>query len=212
MSKARIVFTIVVATLLAVPCLAQQNVAPDVPRSSPDTPAAAQKQQPGSGTSAVLKIKTRLVIVDVVARDSKGVPVSDLKQEDFKILEDGKEQAVRIFNFQHPDSSPATQSPALSASNVVDNLPHFRSGKALNIILLDVLNTSRASQAFMRDEMIKFLDKLPENEPIAVYLLSDKLRLLQDFTADPTLLKQVVHSFKGKGSPYLSVAADGTAI
>jgi VWFA-related protein len=77
---------------------------------------------------------------------------------------------------------------------------------------MDALNTSRVNQIFMREAMVKFLEKLPENEPIAVYLLSDKLRLVQDFTTDPALLKQVVRTFKGKSSPLLNVAADGTAI
>ncbi len=154
-----------------------------------------------------------MVVVDVVARDSKGKPVSDLKQEDFTVLEDGKEQKVRIFNFQHPEPSSARQEQAAPVNpNMVDNLPHFQSGRALNVILMDALNTSRTNQAYMREAMIKFLEKLPENEPIAVYLLGDKLRLMQDFTTDPALLKKVVSSFKGKNSPYLSVSADGTPV
>jgi len=149
-----------------------------------------------------------------VARDSKGVPVTDLKQEDFSVLEDGKEQKVRIFSFQHPEDSVATAPPQAPANgmNVVDNLPHFQPGRALNVILMDALNTSRLNQASMRQAMIKFLDMLPANEPIAVYLLGDKLRLLQDFTTDPTVLKDVVRSFKGKNSSLLNVSVDGSPI
>ena len=188
------------------PCFSQQNV-------SPETPKTAAGQQSASNTTPVFRVKSRLVIVNVVARNSKGVPVTDLNQDDFKILEDGVEQKVRLFSFQHPDAAADAQpAPAPPQPNVVDNLPHVRSGKALTVVLLDALNTSRANQAFMRDEMVKFLDKLPENEPIAVYLLGDKLRLLQDFTTDPTVLKQVVRSFKGKSSPYLSVHADGSPV
>ena len=74
--------------------------------------------------------------------------------------------------------------------NVVDNLPHFQAGRALNIILMDALNTSRLNQLSMRQAMIKFLETLPANEPIAVYLLSDRLRLLQDFTTDPGVIER----------------------
>jgi VWFA-related protein len=172
----------------------------------------AQQKSAKDETSTVLRVKTRLVVVDVVARDSKGAPVTDLKQDDFTVLEDGKQQKIRIFNFRGVnDSSVPVQQP-VSQPNTVDNLPRFQSGRALNVILLDALNTNRMNQAYMRDAMIKYLEKLPENEPIAVYLLGDRLRLLQDFTTDPATLKDVVRSFKGKNSRYLNVSADGTPV
>jgi VWFA-related protein len=194
--------------LVAASCLAQN------PAQQPQTPPDQNLQVPAKPdqTSAALKIKTRLVIVDVVARDSKGLAVTDLKQEDFTILEDGKEQKLRIFNFQQPGSAagrPRTLPAA--AGNMVDNLPHFESPRALNVILMDALNTSRSNQMAARDAMIRFLEKLPENEPIAVYLLGDKLRLLQDFTTDPAVLKEVVRSFKGKNSLYLN-SSDASTI
>jgi VWFA-related protein len=210
MSKKVTMLTLTATMVLVASCLAQEAVPAQTPASKDDH-AAAPAQQPAYETAAVLKVKTRLVVVDVVARDSKGVPITDLKREDFTVIEDGKEQKVRIFNFQHPDDSLAApaQAPALSM-NVVDNLPHFKPGRALNVILLDALNTSRVNQVSMRQGMIKFLETLPANEPIAVYLLGDRIRLLQDFTTDPAVLKDVVRSFKGKNSPLLNKSADGT--
>ncbi|MCU1220153.1 MAG: hypothetical protein JWN42_1350 [Candidatus Angelobacter sp.] len=216
MSKKVMMLTFTAAMVLVATSLAQQSApaAPVAPSDAKDEPAAAPTQQPAYETSAVLKVKTRLVVVDVVARDAIGAPVTDLKQEDFTVIEDGKEQKLRIFNFQHPDDSVATappQSPA-NRENVVDNLPHFKPGRALNVILMDALNTSRLNQVAMRQAMVKFLETLPANEPIAVYLLGDKIRLLQDFTTDPAVLKDVVRSFKGKSSPLLAVSADGSPI
>jgi len=213
MSNKVLMLTLTATMAFAVSCFAQQN-APAPAATSKDTPAAAHAQQPTYETSAVLKVKSRLVVVDVVARDGKGVPVTDLKQEDFTVVEDGKEQKVRIFSFQHPDDSVATAPPQAPANgmNVVDNLPHFQAGRALNVILMDALNTSRLNQVSMREAMIKFLETLPANEPIAVYLLSDRIHLLQDFTTDPATLKDVVRSFKGKNSPLLTVSADGSPI
>src|SRR5216684_3564340 len=119
MSKKEMMLTFTATMVLVASCWAQQTA-----------PAAAPAQQPAYETSAVLKVKTRLVVVDVVARDAKGAPVTDLKQEDFTVIEDGKEQKLRIFNFQHPDDSLAApaQSPA-NGVNVVDNLPHFKLGQ-----------------------------------------------------------------------------------
>ena len=207
------ILSLAATMVLAVACLAQQSASAPSPEQKDGHATAAPAQQPAYETSAVLKVKSRLVVVDVVARDSKGLPVTDLKQEDFTVLEDGKEQKLRIFNFQQPEDSPAApvQQPAV-AVNVVDNLPHFKSGRALNVLLLDALNTSRVNQVSMRQAMIKFLETLPANEPIAVYLLGDKIRLLQDFTTDPAVLKDVVRSFKGKNSPLLGLSADGSPI
>ncbi|MGZ4841418.1 MAG: VWA domain-containing protein [Candidatus Angelobacter sp.] len=214
MSNKVAMLTLTATMALAGSGLAQQTAPAQAPAAKDAHAAAAPAQQPAYETSAVLKVKTRLVVVDVVARDSKGVPVTDLKQEDFTVLEDGKEQKLRIFSFQHPDDSAAAapaEAPA-SGMNVVDNLPHFKPGRALNVILMDALNTSRLNQVSMRQAMIKFLETLPANEPIAVYLLGDRIRLLQDFTTDPAVLKDVVRSFKGKNSPLLAVSADGSPI
>jgi VWFA-related protein len=213
MSNKAVMLTLTAAVAFAMACFAQQSApAPVAPPK--DAPAVAQAQQPAYETSTVLKVKSRLVVVDVVARDGKGVAITDLKQEDFTVLEDGKEQKLRIFSFQHPDDSVAAAPPRAPANgmNVVDNLPHFQAGRALNVVLLDALNTSRLNQVSMRQAMIKFLETLPANEPIAVYLLSDRIHLLQDFTTDPAVLKNVVRSFKGSNSPLLTVSADGSPI
>ena len=47
--------------------------------------------------SEPLRTNTRLVVVDVVVTDSKGQPVSDLKAEDFALLEAGKPQTISGF-------------------------------------------------------------------------------------------------------------------
>ncbi len=122
------ILSLAATMVLAVACLAQQSAPAPSPEQKDAHATAAPAQQPAYETSAVLKVKSRLVVVDVVARDSKGLPVTDLKQEDFTVLEDGKEQKLRIFSFQHPDDSVATAQPLASSDgmNVVDNLPHFQ--------------------------------------------------------------------------------------
>ncbi len=48
------------------------------------------------------------MVVDVVATDKDGA-VIDLKGDDFTVLEDGKEQKIRVFNFQQPHASAGGQ-------------------------------------------------------------------------------------------------------
>ncbi len=208
----RLLFIIAIATLFVVSAMGQSGTEPARSEAPKSTGAQAQGSAPVYESSEVLKIKTRLVVLDIVARDSKGAPVADLKQDDFTVLEDGKEQKVRIFNFQHAEATPAQTIATPTIRNVIDNLPHFTAGRALNVVLLDSLNTGRVNQVYVREQMIKFLEKLPENEPVAVYLLSDRLHLLQDFTTDQAVLKAVIRSFKGKSSPLLNQSTDGSVL
>ena len=170
-----------------------------------------QKPTPVYESGTVLKSITRLVVVDVVATDKERA-VTDLKQDDFSLLEDGKEQKIRVFNFQQPHVNPPGTA-AVAASkppeNVYSNVARFSASSALNILLLDALNTNLPHQAYVRDQMIRYLQKMPEGQPVAVYMLSTKLTLLQDFTNDPEVLRKVAREIKSNVSPLQDSPAGG---
>src|SRR5512140_2112024 len=134
------------------------------------SPTAPQQASPNYETATVLKVVTRLVVVDVVATNNKGEAITDLKSEDFTILEDGAEQKVRAFNLQKPVQEPpqSAQPQAKLADNVSTNIPRYNVNNALNVILLDALNTGLGNQAYMRDEMLKYLRTIPTGQPVAV--------------------------------------------
>jgi VWFA-related protein len=163
----------------------------------------ANPQGTTSGSAAVLKVTTRLVVVDVVARTNKGDFVTDLKAEDFALTEDGKPQEIRSFNFQQPNEHTRPQISPLPAG-VFTNQLGYRPAGALNVILLDALNSNLPDQALMRDAMVKFLSKLPDQGPISIYFLGTKLRLVQDFTSDPEVLKKAISNLKTQNSPVLN--------
>ncbi|HEV2991941.1 MAG TPA: VWA domain-containing protein [Candidatus Angelobacter sp.] len=168
---------------------------------------AEDKPQKVYESATVLKTVTRLVVIDVVVTDNKGAPISDLTEDNFTLLEDGKPQKIRVFNFQHPtrDQTPAAQQASLKLPpNVFSNIPRYDIHNTLNVVLLDALNTTRVNQIYVRDQMLKYLEKMPADQPIAVYALTTKLRILQDFTTDPAILKNLVKNLNSKGSPLLS--------
>ena len=161
--------------------------------------ASAQSQPESQGTATVLKVKTRLVIVDVIALDHKGTPVTDLEAKDFTLLEEGKQQTIRTFSFQQPNQGPgqpAALEPITLSANRITNMPRFKTNNVLNVLLIDGINVTSTNQKYARAEMLKFLAKLPAGEPLAVYALGSKLRMLQDFTVDPSLLKAAVKKAK----------------
>jgi VWFA-related protein len=137
------------------------------------------------------------VVVDVIALDHKGAPVADLEVADFTVQEEGKDQKVRIFSFQQgPQGQPAVMTPATLPANRITNMPRFKTNSALNVLLLDGINVTNANQKYAREQMLKFLEKVPAGQPLAVYAMGTKLRMLQDFTVDPALLKEAVKKAK----------------
>jgi VWFA-related protein len=170
------------------------------PANAAPTPASPQSENV-EGTAAVLKVKTRLVVVDVIALDHKGNPIADLKADDFILQEENKPQKVRVFNFQPgPHGQPAVMTPITLSANRITNMPRFKTNSALNVLLLDGINVTNANQKYAREQMLKFLEKLPAGQPIAVYAMGTKLRMLQDFTVDPTLLRDAVKKAKFNAS------------
>jgi len=176
------------------------------PATPSQTPAPASPPAPGaqgadvksvlptttyqSGT--VVEVHTRLVMIDVIATDDHGHAVTDLQAKDFNLFEDGKPQKVRAFGFQHPTPpDPALKLPVLPP-NVFTNLPLFPPSSAMNVILLDVLNTSLTDQAYARQKLLHYLDNMPANEPTAVYIMGNELRMVHDFTTDHAALKEAV--------------------
>jgi VWFA-related protein len=186
---------LVLALAFAAITIAQQPAATG--QTAPATPAnaapAQSQSEPVEGTATVLKVKSRLVVVDVIALDRKGAPVADLKADDFTLQEENQPQKIRVFNFQQgPQGQPAVLTPATLSSSRITNMPRFKTNSALNVLLLDGINVTNANQKYAREEMLKFLEKLPAGQPLAVYAMGTRLRLLQDFTVDPTLLKEAV--------------------
>ena len=150
--------------------------------------AAVYAQVPSANPS--IKVNTRLITVDVVATDSHGNVVRGLTDNDFKVYEgDGLQQDIARFEFvdarmrQTADSQPNAAPAEFSNRNATSE--HI----SATVILMDALNTETQQQAAIRRDMLLFLEKLPPNTPVAVFLLGHKLRVVQDFTTDPAMLR-----------------------
>jgi VWFA-related protein len=142
-----------------------------------------------------LRTNTRLVVVDVVATDSKGQPVTDLKAGDFTVLEDGKPQKISGFNFEHPGGAPAQVVKINLPPSVVTNAPTFQSN-SLNVILFDTVNGDFSEHAYARDQLLKFLNSAELGRPVAIFALQTQLKLLHDFTTDNKALSAAVAKYR----------------
>lgn len=157
----------------------------------------AQEQSQSSDvyqSQTTLKSNTRVVVVDVVATDSKSEAVTGLTLEDFTVLENGAPQKISSFSFQHPGEARPPAAPSLPP-NVVSNTPSFHSG-ALDIILFDNVNGAFTSQAYARDQLLKFFATATLERPVALYVLETRLKLLQDFTISGPALQAALERYK----------------
>jgi VWFA-related protein len=123
------------------------------------------------------------VLLNCTVIDENGKPVMDLKQEDFRVWEDGVPQATN--SFQHQDLP-------VSMGIVVDNSGSMRDKRiAVNSAALDLLRSSN-----------------PKDSAFIVNF-SDRAFLDQGFTSDISLLNRGLTHFDSRGTTavYDAVAA-----
>ena len=81
--------------------------------------ANADQQQTAQRATGSEKAGVTAVLVDVVVRDKKGMPVRDLQESDFEILEDGASQAVGSFTPIFEAEASMGAAPVATAAPVV---------------------------------------------------------------------------------------------
>src|SRR5262249_30839574 len=87
-------------------------------------PATASSQKPANTRNEDFRMRvvSELVLVNVTARDKRGQPVTDLKNTDFTILEDGKPQKITTFDVENLETTPLNAS-AGPAQTIVKGKP-----------------------------------------------------------------------------------------
>ena len=135
----------------------------------------------------VFKANARAVLVDVVVTDSHGNPVSGLRQLDFKLTENGKPESVVFFE-EHKGAEVVPIELPKMPPNVFTNVPVAPQADALNVLLLDAMNTPQADQSYVRAQVLEFLKTMKPGTPLAVFSLATDLRLVQGFTGNPSTL------------------------
>src|SRR5205823_6034148 len=96
-----------VLALAALTAVGQQQTAP------PAAPAAPAGRPTFSST-------TSLVVVDVTVRDKAGKLIENLTKRDFTLLEDGKPQDIKVFEFEKLSTEPAPPEKPITLDDVND--------------------------------------------------------------------------------------------
>lgn len=185
-----------VVTVPAFSCLAQNAAAGSLPNSP-------EQAKPSQGPVATLKTAARLVVVDVGVTDSKQNAIHNLKASNFVVLENGAPQQVTGFE-EHVGLTAAQMAKIVPMRplppGIFTNFTPGLSGSAINLLLLDSLNTQMKDQSYVREQLREFLKNSPVGTRIAIFGLGERLMMLQGFTSDLALLKAVVSESKPSAS------------
>jgi len=171
--------------ILASPLLAQ------IPTAQNQSPAA-----PPDASIQTLRTTSRAVLVDVIVSDRKGKPITGLKQEDFTVIEQGKPQSVSFFE-EHTGAVPDAdvELPKLPP-NTFSNFSPFPTPDAVNVLLLDSVNTRMESQSSVHSQAMKFLKGAKPGSRMAIFTMGLGLHFIQGFTDDPALLMAALNNKK----------------
>ena len=151
-------------------------------------PFAAQQE-----TTPIFRAGTTLVEFSIVATDERGQPVTDLKQNEIAIVQNGKPQPVAFFRFEGSAFAPDAAEPVREsiAPGIFTNRVEYSPGPARNVtaIVIDTLNTLPEDQVAVKAQVMQYLRALAPNTRVAVYMLGANLRILHDFTDDLDALR-----------------------
>jgi VWFA-related protein len=145
--------------------------------------------------ATVLQAYAKVVLVDVVVTD-RDKAVHGLPQNHFHIFEDGREQPIASFDEHLPGTAPAIRPPAALPPHTYTNVPACPATSAVNVLLLDSLNTPLASQQEVHRQVLQYLAGLQPGTSLAVFSLSSQLRMVLGFTTDVSLLTKALQSAK----------------
>jgi VWFA-related protein len=154
-----------------------------------------------SGQGGTIRIGSEEVLLDIVARDKKGRPVTDLKAEDIEVYEDGVKQ--QINSFRKVDRTAADSTPTAPAPNIPGaasspggtgaTAPAVDPLRQINLVTMIFERLNNDSRARAREAAHEFLKtELRPNTMVAIFALDLRLNVLQQFTNDRDRLTHAV--------------------
>jgi VWFA-related protein len=166
----------------------------------PDVGAAAATSAQDTAPSTSLQSTSRLVLIDVVVTDGNRAALG-LSKDRFHVTEDGKDRPIVSFEEHHAD--PQAKRPVAQPlpPHIYSNAAAYPVGEAVNVLLLDGLNTPVDEGVRVRQQMLDYASKLSPSAPMAIFTLDSHLQLLAGFTTDPTVLAAALKGVSSATKP-----------
>ncbi|HKV40676.1 MAG TPA: VWA domain-containing protein, partial [Blastocatellia bacterium] len=183
----------------------QQSGSQSASRPKVAAQSAKQTNPTGSKQDAkskdqVVRISVTLVQVDAIVTDSKGRQVTDLKPEDFQVVEDGKPQEITNFSYISVNERPSGTKPARTASTTPLAPPvRLRRDQVKRTVALVVndLGMSFTNMVYVRQALRKFVDEdMQPGDLVAIIRTGSGVGALQQFTADKRELYSAIEGIR----------------
>jgi VWFA-related protein len=157
----------------------------------------------------VLRSQTVLVQVPVVVSDKSGNHVGKLTRDDFKILEDSKQQRIAIF--EEVNAGIARPVQTTNAPNTFSNITLEQQPSSITVIALDTINTPFLDQTIGRKQLIKYLaDNLESGRLFGLVVIGRKgLQVLSGLNSDPASIVAALKKASGEMSDMESFGTEG---
>jgi VWFA-related protein len=168
------------------------------------TQPPAGQPQPADQTQLTFRSGINFVTVDAYVADSKGQPVTDLKQSDFEIIEDNKPQKIEQFRFIKVDGNPKPGEPPPQQIKNRDDEEReaARDDTRVFVIFLDDYHTRLGSSLAVRQPLSDWVqNNLRPLDMVAImYPLTPVSDI--DFTRDHNKIINAVQHFEGRKYKY----------
>ena len=176
-------FNLFVACAIFLAALPVQSQDKKEPRKTPDQ-------------DDVVRVNSNLVNLDVMVKDKKGKPITDLKAEDFVLSENGVRQNIEFFDSTLTTGNDTGRTGTISVST--GPRPPISLPRNIIAMVLDGQTTEGANLKHVRDGMTKYIrERISDSDSVALFAISGGLQLLQSFTQDKAKLISAVEQADG---------------
>lgn len=177
--------------------------------------------------SAQFTAETRLVIVNLSAKDKSGRPILTLKKDDIEVYEDGVRQDIKVFELQRLEGEalPAIADADASKSKTIEekvkpapaparveparNSVIKYQDRRLLCLLFDMTSMQPPEQLRAQEAAVKFLEtQMTSNDLVEVMTFNSNIKVVQEFTADrESLITAIKRLTVGAGSDFADMAS-----
>jgi VWFA-related protein len=177
--------------------------------------AFAQLGSPPAQDPVTLRTTTTLVQVNVVAHDADGKAVTDLKQEEFEVLDAGKPQTIATFQVDRlqagRDPAAVTPPSARAIPGVFSNdLNAEPTRRGYAVLLVDIYNSGSRVASRGRQFAADALSKLDPSLGVGVYSFDRSgVHVLAEAGSDRSTALKKLGSLAGSPAPHYQPSLDG---
>ncbi len=150
------------------------------------TPSTTENKAPFQ-----MKVTSNLVVVRVVVRDAQNKPVENLKKEDFKLFDRGKQQSISQFALEVPAAQPTGPAPAVTLGQPsIAIAPVSALPQRFLALYFDDLNMSDAAVIQARAAADRYLAaNVQPGDRVGLFTTGNSL---SDFTGDPKQIHEAL--------------------